>query len=134
MSFSQIGNYLSNVATKHRTRVRYYDTHSFTQCVEESARILARYPDRIPVLVEQADSSRLPDIDKIKFLVPYDMTIGQFISVIRRRISLSPEMGLFLFIGQILPNGGQYMRDLYKEYKDERGFLHIQYSGENVFG
>ena len=39
---------------------------------EESARILAKYPDRIPVIVETNGRTKGPDQDKCKFLVPTD--------------------------------------------------------------
>ena len=64
---------------------------------EESARILAKYPDRIPVIVEKNGGSSVPDIDKCKFLVPTDLTIGQFVYVVRKRIRLEPEKAIFLF-------------------------------------
>ena len=43
-----------------------------------AASIRAKHPDRIPVIVDkrQGDSS-LPEIDKKKFLVPNDLTIGR---------------------------------------------------------
>ena len=64
-----------------------------------SASIRAKHPDRIPVIVEkrQRDAS-LPDIDKKKFLVPSDLTVGQFVYVIRKRIKLAPEQAIFLFV------------------------------------
>ena len=33
-------------------------------------RILEKFPDKIPVIVEQGKSDKLPKIDKSKFLVP----------------------------------------------------------------
>lgn len=64
-----------------------------------AASIRAKHPDRIPVIVEKrARDSSLPDIDKKKFLVPADLTIGQFVYVIRKRIKLAPEQAIFLFV------------------------------------
>ena len=64
-----------------------------------AASIRAKHPDRIPVIVEKrARDSALPDIDKKKFLVPADLTIGQFVYVIRKRIKLAPEQAIFLFV------------------------------------
>ena len=37
----------------------------------------------------------LPSIDKQKYLVPADLTIGQFVYVIRKRIKLSAERAFF---------------------------------------
>merc|ERR1711943_110299 len=57
----------------------------------EAARMSEKYPDRIPVIVEKAAGGDLPDIDKKKYLVPTDLTVGQFVHVIRKRIKLAPE-------------------------------------------
>ena len=71
----------------------------------ESARIREKYPDRVPVIVERADKAEksIPDIDKKKYLVPSDLTVGQFVYVIRKRIKLSPEKAIFIFIDNRLP-------------------------------
>ncbi|KAE9034773.1 hypothetical protein PR001_g9578 [Phytophthora rubi] len=64
------------------------------------------YSDRIPVICEKADPSDILDIDKKKFLVPVDLTVGQFVYVIRKRIKLSPEKAIFIFINNVLPPTG----------------------------
>lgn len=101
---------------------------------EESTRILAKYPDRIPVIVEKNHKGQVPDIDKCKFLVPIDLTVGQFVYVVRKRIKLAPEKAIFLFIKNTLPPTSQLMSAIYEEYKSEDGFLWVTYSGENTFG
>lgn len=70
-----------------------------------------------------------------KFLVPTDLTIGQFMYVIRKRIKLAPEQAIFLFVaGGTLPPSVSTLQSVYDQYRDEDGFLYIMYSGENVFG
>ncbi|KAL7750261.1 hypothetical protein RI367_004434 [Sorochytrium milnesiophthora] len=44
---------------------------------------------------------RLPPLDKRKFLVPGDTTVSQFQFVLRRRIHLTAEQNLFLFIKHV---------------------------------
>lgn len=100
----------------------------------EAQRIRSKYPDRIPVICEKADRSDIPDIDKKKYLVPADLTVGQFVYVIRKRIKLSPEKAIFIFINNVLPPTAALMSSIYEEQKDEDGFLYITYSGENTFG
>jgi GABA(A) receptor-associated protein len=34
----------------------------------EAERIRERYPDRIPVICEKSETSKLPDIDKTKYI------------------------------------------------------------------
>jgi GABA(A) receptor-associated protein len=74
------------------------------------------------------------DIDKKKYLVPTDLTCGQFVYVIRKRLKLPPEQAIHLFVNGKLPATGSLMNTLYEENKDEDGFLYITYSGENTFG
>jgi GABA(A) receptor-associated protein len=86
------------------------------------------------VIVERASRSDVPLIDKKKFLVPSDLTIGQFIYVVRKRLNLPPEKALFLFTGNTLPTTGTSMRELFVQYTSEDGFLYCTYSGESAFG
>ena len=84
------------------------------------------------VIVERAERSDVPDIDKKKcasrrqplgrvllsdaacshpcfarrYLVPSDLTVGQFVYVIRKRIKLSPEKAIFIFTNNVLPPTG----------------------------
>jgi len=82
----------------------------------------------------RADRSDIPDIDKKKYLVPSDLTVGQFHYVIRKRIKLAPEKALFLFCSNSIPPNAALMSTVYEEQKDEDGFLYVQYSGESTFG
>ena len=108
--------------------------HTAAKRKSEAARIRAKYPDRIPVICEKDDRSDIPDIDKKKYLVPADLTVGQFVYVIRKRIKLSPEKAIFIFINNTLPPTASLMSTIYEEQKDSDGFLYITYSGENTFG
>merc|ERR1712025_1180916 len=100
----------------------------------EAERIRSKYPDRIPVICEKAEGSDIPDIDKKKYLVPADLTVGQFVYVIRKRIKLTPEKAIFIFVNDVLPSTAAMMSKIYEDFKDEDGFLYVTYSGENTFG
>jgi GABA(A) receptor-associated protein len=115
----------------------FRDRFSFEQRSSECARIFSKFPGRIPVIVQRNNknnNNETPKIDKEKFLVPGDLTLGQFVFVIRKRINLSPEKALFLFVGNTLPTTGSLMREIYHTHKDADGFLYAVYSGENSFG
>ena len=104
---------------------------------QEAQRIFIKFPGRIPIIVERAISAAktMPLIDKQKFLVPADLTLGQFTFVIRKRMELSSEKALFLFVNNTLPTTGSLMREVYaKNYDQEDGFLYVTYCGENTFG
>ncbi|KAI4374784.1 hypothetical protein MLD38_012736 [Melastoma candidum] len=116
------------------SRSSFKSEHPLERRQAEAARIREKYPDRIPVIVEKADRSDIPDIDKKKYLVPADLTIGQFVYVVRKRIKLSAEKAIFIFVKNILPPTAAMMSAMYEEHKDEDGFLYMTYSGENTFG
>lgn len=100
----------------------------------EARRIREKFPGRVPVIVERAAKSDIPQIDKQKFLVPGDLTMGQFVYVIRKRLALPAEKALFVFVGNTLPTTGSLMREIFGQYADPDGFLYVQYSGESTFG
>ncbi|KMZ58411.1 Autophagy 8 [Zostera marina] len=108
--------------------------HDFEKRKAEASRIREKYPDRIPVIVEKAERSDIPSIDKKKYLVPADLTVGQFVYVIRKRIKLSAEKAIFIFVDNALPPTGSMLSTIYDDKKDEDGFLYVNYSGENTFG
>lgn len=122
------------VATAPPTDIPYKQSFPFTQRLAESKRIREKFPGRVPVIVEKAPRSDAPLIDKKKYLVPGDLTIGQFIFVIRKRMTLPPEKALFLFCENTLPTTGMLMREIYAQYMSEDGFLYCTYSGESSFG
>lgn len=113
---------------------KFKEELSFDERKAESTKIHAKYGDRIPVIVQKAARSNIPSIDKLKFLVPSDITVAQFMWIIRKRIQLAPEKAIFLFVGKVLPQSSANMGSIYKQYADEDGFLYIVYSGENTFG
>jgi len=85
-------------------------------------------------VVEKLPKSQIPDIDKRKFLVPNDITIAQFMWIIRKRIQLSPEKAIFLFVNKTMPLSSATMGEIYADHKDEDSFLYVAYGGENTFG
>jgi len=116
-------NYISNFkATDYRKRIG------------EADRVAAKHPDRCSVIVGRAEGSDIPDVDKHKYLVPRDLTVGQFVHVIRKRLDLPPEKALFLFCNKILPVASWTMGELYDRHKDHDNFLYISYASENTFG
>ena len=108
--------------------------YDFDRTLEETTKIRKKYPERVPIYVKKATGCEFIDIDKNKFLVPIDLTLGTFITVIRKRIKLAPEKALFIFINNVLPPLTSLMVNIYDEMKNKDGFLYIYYNGESVFG
>lgn len=114
--------------------MKFKSEFTFDQRCDESSRVLSKYPDRVPVICEKNSKTSMSDLDKKKYLVPSDLTCGQFVYVIRKRLLLPPEKAIFLFINGSIPCTSHTMISLYDQFKDNDGFMYIQYSDENVFG
>lgn len=112
----------------------FKEQHSLEKRKAEATRIRSKYPDRIPVISEKNVKSSINDIDKKKYLVPNDLTFGQFIYVIRKRIKLLPEQAIFVFVNNRQIPASELMSQVYAQYKDDDGFLYVTYSGESTFG
>lgn len=65
------------------------------------------------VIVEKAPKSRIGELDKKKYLVPSDLTVGQFYFLIRKRVHLRPEDALFFFVNNVIPPTSATMGSLY---------------------
>lgn len=101
---------------------------------KESKKMMDAHPDRIPIVLELANKSTLPPLDKKKFLVPKGFTIGQFMMVVRKRIKVKSEEAIFLFINNSLPSASSLVSEIYEKEKDEDDFLYIQINSESTFG
>lgn len=85
------------------------------------------------MICEKVEKSDIPAIDKKKYLVPSDLTVGQFCYVIRKRIKLAPEKAIFIFVNEVLPPTAALMSSIYEEHKDEDGFLYITYVSPSFY-
>lgn len=120
---------------------KYQKENSLEKRTFESNRIKEKYSSKIPVIIEMSPGEKnLQDIDKHKYLLPNDLTLGKFMHVIRKRIKLNSEHALFFFIvNETNPSGiigspGQSVGEIYNQHKSEDNFLYIRYTSENTFG
>lgn len=116
------------------TYKEYKDVKNFVQRSKECLSIKQRFPGRVPIIIERAQKSDVPVIDKNKYLCPDTLTVGQFIYVIRKRLTLPPEKALFIFVKNTLPVASAFLREVYAQYHDIDGFLYMTYAGESTFG
>jgi len=115
----------------------YKITKTFEERAKESEEIIKKYPNRVPLIVQKLDNKNdniIPNIDKNKYLVPDDLTVGQLIYVVKKRINMTPEKAIFIFCNNKLLSASLNMRQVYDEHKDKDGFVYIIYSGESTFG
>lgn len=101
--------------------------------LEECVRIRKKFPDRIPVIVQRANT-KVMDIDKHKYLVPAGMTMGQFFVSLRKRLTIKADQGIYMFVNNTLPKQTELISMVYKDHKDKDGFLYVKYDIESTFG
>ncbi|KAK4782780.1 hypothetical protein SAY86_007154 [Trapa natans] len=106
----------------------------FDKRFEESKSMIAKYPDRVPVIIERYTRTDLPQMEKKKFLVPREMSVGQFIHLLSSRLHFAPGKALFAFVENTLPSTASRMDAIYQSSKDQDGFLYMCYSTEKTFG
>jgi GABA(A) receptor-associated protein len=106
---------------------------SFRQRCDEATRIMAKYPDRIPIICERG-SCEVPELDRSKYLVPRSLSMAEFLYVIRSRLKLSPAISIYLFAQDHIAPGSQLIGQVYETHADMDGYLYISYHGENTFG
>eukprot|EP00656_Telonema_subtile_P031942 TRINITY_DN34_c0_g1_i2.p1 TRINITY_DN34_c0_g1~~TRINITY_DN34_c0_g1_i2.p1 ORF type:complete len:153 (+),score=44.72 TRINITY_DN34_c0_g1_i2:190-648(+) len=126
--------------------IPFKDAFSFNERLAESTKMRNRYDDRVPVIAEPMDHTA-PTISQKKFLFPTHFTIGQCIAVIRRRIAIKPEQvralpagaergtqATFIFADGVAPSTSSTLEQVDAKFRDEDGFLYLNYGAENAFG
>ena len=121
-----------------------FKNKSLEDRLHEFKTIRKNHPDKIPIICEKAKKSTISeqysvnldkDIDKHKFLVPEHFSMGQFSYIIRRRLNISQEEALFIYVNNNkIISSSQSLISVYEENKSQDGFLYIQYGSENTFG
>ncbi|GAB6026819.1 Microtubule-associated proteins 1A/1B light chain 3C [Chamberlinius hualienensis] len=103
---------------------------------EEVANIRMKFPAKVPVVVERySKETRLASLDKMKFLVPQELTMSQFVTIIRNRLHLHASQAFYLMAGnRSISSLSKTMGEIYKCYRDEDGFLYFTYASQEMFG
>jgi len=108
---------------------------SLQERIEHSARLLKKYPDRIPLIIEK---SKHVTLDNYKYLLPNTITASTFMNIIKKKINIAYTQALFTFIKSnneyVLIPMNETMDIVYDLYKQDDGFLYIRFGIENTFG
>eukprot|EP00118_Oscarella_pearsei_P007242 m.34788 g.34788 ORF g.34788 m.34788 type:complete len:130 (+) comp32021_c0_seq3:102-491(+) len=114
----------------------FKEKRSFGSRKKDVEEIRRKFPHKIPVIVERCSNEKyLPLLQKAKFLVPDDMTISQFISILRKRLVLRPSQAFYLLFNQkTIASASTALSEVYDQNKDEDGFLYMVYASQEMFG
>jgi len=107
-----------------------WSSQSLQQRQDSILRLMKRYPDKLPIYVDGENMLQN------KFLVPYDITVSQFLHMLREKIQLGSTESIFLFFGKRreIMASNMIIREVYDRLKEEDDMLYAFYSKENVFG
>ena len=98
-------------------------------------KIMAKHPDKAPVWIERAKGEKIDNLDRNKYLIDRDLSMGQVVCLIRDRIHVKPEQAIFIFVGDgVLPPNTATVGEIYREYKSKNDMLWVSYRAENTFG
>jgi GABA(A) receptor-associated protein len=113
----------------------YRKTVPFEERKIKASLILKQHADRIPVVVECSQELQIiHPLKKNKFIVPFELTLAQFMFVIRKHMKLEATHAIFVFINNKLHPTTAMMGELYANEKDADGFMYLCVFQESTFG
>ncbi len=139
----------------HKSNERYnaltnpVTTKILAQRIAEYKILSRQFPDKIYIIAyssnAQFEAKYLPPSKHLKFVATPHTTIREFISKLRTKCNLSPEMAIILFMckapvdntdtGLIVPTtSSSFAAYNDSSYLQPDGFLYIDVQPENVFG
>ena len=117
--------------------IKYIESISFEDRKKRSNSLLLKYSDKIPVILEKSISDKyLPKIDKSKLLVAHEMTVSNIIQLLKKNLQINENTSIYIMISNknVMVSGSQTIFSIYKDHKNDDGFLYLEYCTENVFG
>lgn len=96
--------------------------------------IIKKHPDRYPIVI----SSKSIKCNHIKY-ISTNMTVAEFMIILRKKINISDTEALFFFIKDenntdIMIQQSATIESLYNTYKDKNLILNLMFEKEAVFG
>jgi hypothetical protein len=101
------------------------------QHVRKSKRLMERHPQHIPVIIKPSNLQ----MTTVKFLPHKESTVAELMLSVRNYATkLKKTDGLLFFVANKMPPVTMQIGELYKEYANSDGYLHVIISRESTFG
>lgn len=116
---------------------KYYKTkYSDEDRRTSSKRILKKYPNMIPIILQRDIHSNIPKIDKYKIMVKKCSDVGSLLKYLKNNIKCDPNQAIYIRIEDThyVPGVNDSMLCLYEDYKNTDGFLYITYYAMETYG
>ena len=103
--------------------------------MENASNLINKYPGRVPIIFAKKARDPLGDLDKTKYLIPEDMSFGQVVCVLRKRLRIPAHKALFVISshGRLI-SSSSFVSVIYEKEKSVDGYLRLTYASENAFG
>jgi microtubule-associated protein 1 light chain len=100
--------------------------------------MLNKHPNRVPIIIS---STSFKEHGQHRFIVPNNITVSEFMKILRNKVSLKQEEAIFIFVKDkslnndavIVPSSSS-IESIYNQYKDNNMVLNLIYEKEAVFG
>lgn len=120
-----------NIDYNNYKYINKFREKSLEERINTSNIIKLKYKNRLPVIV---DSNNNLELEKHKYIVPKDLSITQFIYIIRKKLNVDPTQSIYLMCNNKLISSSYSINFVYDEEVSNDGFLYFIISLENTFG
>ncbi|XP_005988872.1 microtubule-associated proteins 1A/1B light chain 3C [Latimeria chalumnae] len=103
---------------------------------DEVTNIKSKFPNKLPVIIERYSKEKvLPLLPKTKFLAPPELSLCQFVTIIRNRMAIESNQAFYLLVNnRTLCGMSLTLAEIYAHNQDEDGFLYMTYASQEMFG
>lgn len=122
----------------YKSRAQFQSSTPLEKRKSDFAVVREKYPGTVTIYVDTDDKNSF-ELSKNKFIVPENMTAGQFMMSVRSKMKkLKPTESLTAMAVNkkvtVQVTMSKTMSSIFDEYKDEDGCLYMTIVGENTFG
>ena len=115
---------------------QYKNNNTLESRKSQYRKILENHPDKVPVILERDIKCSINKTIKTKYILSKEVTMAEFVKIIREKLDLKPERALFFLVnGKHSVTMTEELGQIYEKFKDKSdGFLYMSYSEEIVYG